>query len=110
MLWAKVAYKDENHKLGLIDNIIAGSVAGGLEAAVVVQPFERGKTLRADFASPAEVYSNAYKSGGIMNALRTIYVGFVPTLGRQVGNQATSFSLFYWLKDFWCAQRYDSSD
>jgi hypothetical protein len=33
-------------------NLLCGATAGFFEAACVVQPFERGKTLRADFTSP----------------------------------------------------------
>ena len=32
-----------------------GALAGFVETAMVVQPFERGKTLRADFHSPYQV-------------------------------------------------------
>lgn len=38
--------------------MLCGAAAGFVECAAVVQPFERGKTLRADFQSPYTVRVN----------------------------------------------------
>ena len=37
---------------GVAGNLVSGAMSGFVETTVVVQPFERGKTLRADFKSP----------------------------------------------------------
>jgi len=79
-------------------NLLCGATAGAVETTLVVQPFERGKTLRADFQNPYKVYGDLYKSRGIGAAISSIYRGYLPCLGRQVGNQATAFTVFYGLK------------
>lgn len=86
-------------------NLLSGAMAGAIETTVVVQPFERGKTLKADFKKPSQVYGELYKSKGIGATLRSIYTGFLPCLGRQVGNQATAFTIFYGIKQYLTQQR-----
>jgi hypothetical protein len=90
-------------KMDTLGNVICGAAAGALETALVVQPFERGKTLKADFQVPSKVYGELYKKSGSFAVFRSMYTGFMPTLGRQVGNQATSFAAFYGMKDLYIA-------
>jgi hypothetical protein len=87
--------------LPLAANLTAGAVAGLCETILVVQPFERGKTLRADNVSPYQVWGEAARKRGPMGALRSMYTGFLPCAGRQIGNQAASFSTFYGLKNWY---------
>eukprot|EP01090_Pellita_catalonica_P003305 TRINITY_DN1297_c0_g1_i1.p1 TRINITY_DN1297_c0_g1~~TRINITY_DN1297_c0_g1_i1.p1 ORF type:complete len:317 (-),score=43.39 TRINITY_DN1297_c0_g1_i1:127-1077(-) len=91
-------------------NIICGATSGVIEATIVVQPFERGKVLRADFESPYRVYAMAFRQYGVLGGLKSIYTGFIPTLGRQVGNQAFSFSIFYGLKNWYLKRNPDKKD
>jgi len=99
--YAKWVLGDEKAHMGFFSNLISGSIAGAVEAVIVVQPFERGKTLRADFASPYAVWGKVMREEGAFACLRSIYRGLVPCMGRQVGNQAVSFPVFYWLKNKW---------
>jgi len=100
-IYAKYVFGDPKTPLGFGSNVVCGSIAGAVEAVIVVQPFERGKTLRADFASPYAVWGKVMREDGALACLRSIYRGLVPCMGRQVGNQAVSFSVFYWLKNKW---------
>jgi hypothetical protein len=86
-------------KMTVVGNLVCGALAGALETTVVVQPFERGKTLKADFKVPSQVYRSLYQSSGVGAMIRSIYTGYIPTLGRQVGNQASAFAFFYSTKD-----------
>lgn len=102
-LYRKNILHDVNATMPFVGNIFCGAVAGAIEATLIVQPFERGKTLRADFASPFQVVGDMYKRRGLRAAINTVYVGYLPCMGRQVGNQATSFSVFYTLKNNYLA-------
>jgi Mitochondrial carrier protein len=84
--------------LPLAIEIAMGAAAGFVETALVVQPFERGKVLRADFTSPYAVWGNEYKLRGMSGMMRSIYTGFVPTAARQMGNQAVGLTAFYRIK------------
>ena len=42
-----------------------------------------------------EVWGTEFRANGLMPMLRSIYTGYIPCLGRQVGNQATAFTAFY---------------
>jgi solute carrier family 25 protein 39/40 len=88
----------ETDRMTFTGNIVCGAMAGSLETIAVVQPFERGKTLRADFKNPYEIWGKAFKTEGIAVGIRSMYTGFIPCLCRQVGNQAAAFSTFYGLK------------
>merc|ERR1712188_237195 len=77
-----------------------GALAGFVETAMVVQPFERGKTLRADFHSPYQVWGKAFKTGGFAAGMKSVYTGFGACASRQIGNQAISFPVFYKLKAY----------
>ena len=86
-------------------NLVSGALSGVVETSIVVQPFERGKTLRADFKSPYQVWGDAFRMGGIRSFVGSIYTGFLPCLGRQVGNQATSMAVFYSGKQIYLKSR-----
>jgi len=73
-------------------------------ALQIVQPFERGKTLRADFHSPYRVYADSFREHGLIGCTKVIYTGFVPCLARQVCNQATGLALIYSLKNWWLSK------
>eukprot|EP01094_Clydonella_sp_ATCC50884_P010373 TRINITY_DN199_c0_g1_i1.p2 TRINITY_DN199_c0_g1~~TRINITY_DN199_c0_g1_i1.p2 ORF type:complete len:334 (+),score=107.50 TRINITY_DN199_c0_g1_i1:78-1004(+) len=79
--------------------MVCGAAAGFIETAIVVQPFERGKTLRADFHSPYKVWGDKFRTQGFGAGMRSIYTGFGACAGRQVGNQAISFPVFYKVKE-----------
>jgi hypothetical protein len=81
--------------VSVVGNLLCGAVSGALETTLVVQPFERGKTLRADFKNPYQIWGQAFRDSGATGSIRSIYTGYIPTLGRQVGNQATAFTAFY---------------
>eukprot|EP01089_Gocevia_fonbrunei_P013462 TRINITY_DN345_c0_g1_i1.p1 TRINITY_DN345_c0_g1~~TRINITY_DN345_c0_g1_i1.p1 ORF type:complete len:310 (+),score=60.52 TRINITY_DN345_c0_g1_i1:79-1008(+) len=91
---------DPNGRVGFLVHLTCGAMAGAIEGLIVVQPFERGKVLRADFASPWVVFSKAFRDYGFVGGVKTIYTGVIPTMGRQIGNQAVSFSVFYGIKDY----------
>jgi len=88
-------------KLPLGIEIMAGALAGFVETALIVQPFERGKVLRADFASPYKIWGQVLKEHGVLACLRSVYTGFLPCAARQMGNQAVGLTAFYRLKSFW---------
>jgi len=88
-------------EMKLYENVVFGAIAGAIETTLVVQPFERGKTLRADMANPYKVWGDCYKTGGIGSMIRSIYTGYLPCCGRQIGNQAVSFTCFYGLKNWY---------
>jgi len=85
----------ETDSVSVLGNLLCGAASGAVETTLVVQPFERGKTLRADFKNPYTVWGSELRTNGAGAALRSIYTGYIPCLGRQVGNQATAFTAFY---------------
>lgn len=101
-VYRKYVMGDETGKaiLPVPAQMTCGALAGLIECAVVVQPFERGKTLRADFHSPYAVWGKEFRTNGFMAGMRSIYTGFGACAGRQVGNQAISFPVFYKVKEW----------
>jgi hypothetical protein len=99
--YAKHILGTPDKPLGFSSNLLCGSFAGAFEAALIVQPFERGKTLRADFHSPYSIYAASFREHGFYGGMRVVYTGFVPCLARQVLNQATGLAVIYSLKNWW---------
>lgn len=99
--YRKIVMGDNTGKaiLPMPAQMLCGAAAGFIETAVVVQPFERGKTLRADFHSPYKVWGDRFRSRGFVAGMRSIYTGFGACAARQVGNQAISFPVFYKVKE-----------
>ena len=92
-----MAYRNIDN-MDVFGNLLCGGVAGAIETTIVVQPFERGKTLKAAFKRPFDVYKQMYYKQGLKAMIQSVYTGYGATLGRQVGNQACSFTVFYELK------------
>lgn len=94
-LYKKYFLQNDEAQLNAYQTMLCGSSAGVVESLLVVQPTERSKVLRTEGFSPMNVYRNTLRTSGVGSLFSSVYKGFYPTLGRQIGNQATSFTVFY---------------
>eukprot|EP00591_Stephanopyxis_turris_P002914 CAMPEP_0195526010 /NCGR_PEP_ID=MMETSP0794_2-20130614/26810_1 /TAXON_ID=515487 /ORGANISM="Stephanopyxis turris, Strain CCMP 815" /LENGTH=291 /DNA_ID=CAMNT_0040656609 /DNA_START=97 /DNA_END=972 /DNA_ORIENTATION=+ len=83
--------QDANGKMGSLQSVMAGIMAGSLEATFAVTPLETLKTRL--------INKNLPFVSGTANILRTegiggIYKGLVPTIAKQSANQATRFFVY----------------
>jgi len=97
--------KDSNNKLTPTRTMLAGLGAGMTEAVFAVTPMETIKTkLIHDANKPQPRYKGA--GHGLVTILREegfggIYKGLFPTMLKQGCNQATRFTIFNGLKDYY---------
>eukprot|EP00750_Incisomonas_marina_P033387 INCI9833.1.p1 GENE.INCI9833.1~~INCI9833.1.p1 ORF type:complete len:288 (-),score=46.92 INCI9833.1:122-985(-) len=83
--------QDENKKMGSLESVMAGVVAGSLEAVLAVTPLETLKTRL--------INNNLPFVSGTADILRKeglggIYKGVVPTIAKQSLNQASRFFVY----------------
>lgn len=94
-LYKKYIIGDENAKMKMHQTLLCGMSAGVVESVLIVQPCERGKVLRAAYINPYKIYADIIYRHGITAGISSLYTGLSSTLARQVGNQATTFTVFY---------------
>ncbi|KAI1262434.1 mitochondrial carrier domain-containing protein [Xylariaceae sp. FL1019] len=94
----------ETHRLGTMQSIASGMVAGVVSSTIIVTPSERIKTALIDdaktsqrFKSPWHCIALLYKEQGVRGAL---YSGYVTTTLKQIGTTGFRLGSYSAIKDW----------
>ncbi|KAI8625142.1 mitochondrial carrier [Xylariaceae sp. FL1651] len=94
----------ETHRLGTVQSIASGMVAGVVSSTVIVTPSERIKTALIDdartgqrFRSPWHCITVLYREQGLRGAL---YSGYVTTTLKQIGTTGFRLGSYSAIKDW----------
>lgn len=80
------------------DNIVISTLSATGETFLVVQPWDRLKIMGIGGASPLQAVRSVYARDGVAGVVRSVYKGLDMTWVRQLGNNVSAFTTFYWLK------------
>jgi len=81
------------------DNVIISTLSATGETFLVVQPWDRLKIMGIGGASPLKAIQDVYSREGLAGVVKSVYKGLDMTWIRQLGNNVSAFTTFYWLKN-----------